>query len=79
MSLDTCYGSLARTLIPVVALTLILVSVCSRPYLRLEERRLLQNDSVMGVDRNGGFTAVESRLTQRLKSEIQKAADSLPQ
>lgn len=73
------YGSLARTLIPVIALTLILVSVCSRPYLRMEERRLLQNDSVMGVDRNGGFTAVESRLTQRLKSEIQKAADSLPQ
>ena len=71
------YGSLARTLIPVVALALILVSVCSRPYLRMEERRLLRSDRVMRIDPNGGFTVVESRVTQRLKAEIQQAAGKL--
>ncbi len=70
------YGSLARTLIPVVALTLIIVNISSRPYLRISERKLLAKDTVMRVD--GGFTAIESRVTQRLKSEIQKVAETLP-
>lgn len=72
------YGSLSRTLIPIVALTLILVTVGSRPYLRMEERRLLKNDAVMHVDPQGGFTVIESRVTQRLKAETQKAIDALP-
>jgi hypothetical protein len=72
------YGSLARTLITVVALTLIIVNISSRPYLRMAERQLLAKDTVMRVDSKGGFTAIESRVTQRLKSEIQKAAETLP-
>jgi len=73
------YGTLARTLIPVTALALILVNISSRPYLRMAERQLLAKDTVMRVDSTGGgFTAVESRVTQRLKSEIQKAAGALP-
>jgi len=69
------YGSLARTLIPVVALALILVNICSRPYLRMEERRLVKSDTLMCSDlAAGGFTGLESRLVQRLKAEIQEAA-----
>jgi hypothetical protein len=71
------YGSLARTLLPVFALALILVNVCSRPYLRFEERRLLRIDTLMRPDPNGGFTSIESRVTQRLKAELEKAAEGL--
>ena len=72
------YGSLSRTMIPVVALTLIIVNISSRPYLRMAERNLLAKDTVLGVDSNAGFTIIESRVTQRLKGEIQKAAEALP-
>jgi len=71
------YGTLARTMIPVLALALILVNVCSRPYLRWSERRWLATDTVMGVDPSGGFTRVETRVTERLKTEIQQAADKM--
>lgn len=79
---NTCaayYGSLARTLVPVAALALILVTVCARPLLRFEERRLIAQDTVMCIDRTGGgFTMVESRLTARLRAEIEKAVGTLP-
>jgi len=68
------YGCLMRTVIPVVALALILANICSRPYLRHAERRWLAQDTVTGVDPDGGFTTVESRLVQRLKAEMQQAA-----
>lgn len=71
------YGTLARTMIPVLALALILVNVCSRPYLRWAERRCLLTDTLMSVDPNGGFTRLETRVTQRLKAEIQKAAEKI--
>jgi hypothetical protein len=73
------YGSLARTLIPVTAMALIIINVSSRPYLRMAERQLLAKDTILRVDSTGGgFTAVESRVTQRLKAEIQKAVEALP-
>ncbi|MEI7817748.1 MAG: hypothetical protein WCI45_11230, partial [Desulfuromonadales bacterium] len=70
------YGSLARTMIPVTAMVLIIVNVSSRPYLLMVERQLLAKDTIMRVDSKGGFTAIESRVTQRLKCEIQKAAEA---
>jgi hypothetical protein len=71
------YGSLARTLLPVIALALILVNVSSRPYLRMAERRLLQSDTLMGPDPFGGFTSIESRLVHRLIAEMTKAAEGM--
>jgi hypothetical protein len=73
------FGSLARTIIPVIALALILVNICSRPYLRWSERRWLERDTLLAIDREGGgFTAVETRLTERLRTEIAEATASLP-
>lgn len=73
------YGSLMRTVIPVIALALILVNLCSRPYLRHAERRWLAQDTVTALDSSGGgLTVIESRLTQRLKAEIQQAAGKTP-
>ncbi len=73
------YGSLMRTIIPVIALALILANICSRPYLRHAERRWLAQDTVMGPDSDaGGFTRVESRLVQRLRAEMRQAAGQKP-
>ncbi|HBC87479.1 MAG TPA: hypothetical protein DCZ94_11035 [Lentisphaeria bacterium] len=71
------YGSLFRTLLPVLALSLILVNICSRPYLRMEEKRLLARDTLMRPNANAGFTSLELRVTQRLKGEIQQASESI--
>jgi hypothetical protein len=68
------YGSLARTLIPALSLAIIVLNSVAHPVLGQEERYWMKRDTVLRVDRNGGFTAVEARLTQRLKGEIQKAA-----
>ena len=43
----------------------------------MQERRLLYNDTLMRPDINGGFTSIESRIIQRLKAEIEKAAEGL--
>jgi hypothetical protein len=72
------YGSVARTMIPVFALALILVNLCSQPYLRWSERRWLAADTITRPDPNGGFTVIETRIVKRLKAEIQQAADALP-
>ena len=72
------YGSLARTLIPAVALAAIVLNAVAQPYLSREERHWMATDTVMRVDAKGGFTAIESRLVQRLKAEMQQAAARTP-
>ena len=66
-----------RSLIPVYALALILVSLTARPYLRFEERRWVAQDTLVNLPPGGGFTALETRLTERLKAEMTRAAASL--
>jgi hypothetical protein len=70
-------ASLLRSLVPVYALTLILVSVTARPYLRFEERRWMARDTLMKVPPGGGFTSLETRLTKRLHAEMTRAAAQL--
>ena len=73
------YGSLARALIPVIAVTVIVLNILAQPYLRREERCLISSDTLMHIDPKGGFTAIESRLVQRLKAEMQQAAARFPE
>ncbi len=70
-------GSRSRSLIPVYALALILLSLMTRPVLKSEERSWLACDTVMGLDVSGGFTGRESRVTNRLKQEMARVAASL--
>lgn len=67
------YGCLARTLVPVLALAMILLNWTSGPYLRWSERRLLAEDTLLRIDPLGGFTTVEARVTARLREEIRQA------
>lgn len=72
------YGSTARTLIPFLAMGVILLSLLAKPYLNLNERKLLRSDSLLRIDNAaGGFTSVESQVTHRLTTEIRQAAANL--
>lgn len=73
------YGSFARTLVPNIALALIVMNIIAQPCLRREERIWITKDTVMHIDPKGGFTAIESRIVQRLKAEIQQAAARFPE
>ena len=73
------YGSLARAFVPVIAVTVIVLNIIAQPCLRREERYLIFSDTLMHIDPKGGFTAIESRLVQRLKAEMQQAAAKFPE
>lgn len=64
-------GSVARSLIPVFASVVILVGVTSSPYLRANERSLVQQDPMSSCcERGEGFTDVEARVVKRLQQEV---------
>lgn len=68
------YSSIARTLIPVFAGTIIILVAISKPYVTTQETYLVQNDPLMGIDNETpGFTAVEGRLVKKLQQEIKSA------
>ena len=74
----TYYGSLMRTLVPALALEIIVLNGIVQPWLSRQERCLIATDTVMHIDARGGFTAIESRVVQRLKTEMQQAAARFP-
>lgn len=63
-------------LIPYIIMMLMAVSVIVRPYLDREEIRLLKEDKCMFPER--GFTAVEDKVTIRLKEQLDKVLSELP-
>jgi hypothetical protein len=71
------YGTVARSLIPCLALAVIVLSLLPGFCLRQQERSLFRQDTLIGMDPNGGFTKIEARLVQRLKQEALQAIDSL--
>lgn len=73
------YGALARLLIPVIALVVILLNCIAQPHLYKEERCWIARDTVMRIYPKSGFTAIEARLVQRLKTEMQQAASKFPE
>ena len=74
------HGSSARTLLPLLALGVILLSGLAKPYLTQSERYLVRNDPLVQINNTvGGFTAVETQLVQRLTAEIRQAAGKMEQ
>lgn len=70
-------GTVARSLIPFLALAIVLITLLTTPYLRATEFRLIRTDPLMAIPSGRtsvGFTAIESRLTERLRSEMLHAA-----
>lgn len=68
-------GTAARSLIPTFAVAILLLGGVVQPWLAHEETRWLRADPLISQGNNiGGFTAVETRLVNRLKKEILEAA-----
>ncbi len=70
------YGTLARSLMPALAAVVIVIGTLAGPLLRLEERKLVREDTMMTVSPEGGFTRVECDLVQRLRQQILGVAES---
>ena len=66
-------GTVARSMIPVLALIIILVGTTAHPYLRNREQQCLRNDGIMGMPKEGGFTRIESLVAERLNREALEA------
>jgi hypothetical protein len=66
------YSSVAKTLIPVFAGTIVLLVALSKPYVSARETYLVQNDPIIRIGGNEdiGFTSIESCLAKRLREEI---------
>jgi len=70
-------GSVARSLIPHLAMAMVLVTVLTNPFLRSAEARLVRTDPLMaisGTKNNAGFTVIETRLVERLRTGMLHAA-----
>ena len=70
------YGTVARTLIPYLAMASVCLTLLTYPYLRLRESNLISTDPLMSTPTSSmaaGFTRPEARLVERLKHEMQEA------
>lgn len=67
-------GTAARSLIPTFAAAILLLAGAVQPWLAHEETRWMRVDHLLSQDNAiGGFTSVETRLVNRLKSEMLEA------
>ena len=70
--LGAYYGSLARSLMPIWACVILFIGGLGIPWLHHQETALLKKDTLMASS-VGGFTAVEERLTHRLRDDMADA------
>lgn len=64
-------GTVARSVLPILATVILLLTLLVQPWLAREETRLIQSDPLLSQGpRVAGFTAVETRLVDRLKKEM---------
>ena len=70
--LGAYYGSLARSLMPIWACVILFIGGLGIPWLHQQETALLRKDTLMAGS-VGGFTAVEERLTHRLRDGMADA------
>ena len=66
------YGSLARSLMPIWACTILFIGGLVIPWLHQQETTLLKKDTLMASS-VGGFTAIEERVTHRLRDGMADA------
>ena len=66
------YGSLARSLMPIWACVILFIGGLGIPWLHQQETALLKKDTLMASS-IGGFTAVEGRVTHRLRDGMADA------
>ena len=66
------YGSLARSLMPIWACVILFIGGLGIPWLHQQETALLKKDTLLASS-IGGFTAVEERVTHRLRDGMADA------
>lgn len=66
-------GTVARSLIPILAMIIVLVGTCTHPYLINRETRFVQNDGILGIPEEGGFTRIEAHVTKQLNKSALEA------
>jgi len=59
-------GTIARSLIPLLALIIVIVGSLVYPYLIDREKRYVRDDGILGLPEEGGFTRIETQVTERL-------------
>jgi hypothetical protein len=64
------YGSLFATLIPMLALTIIVLGVVTRPLLLRAEGRYIERDTLMQDHDRVGFTRIENDLVEELRTAM---------
>lgn len=64
------YGTLFRSLIPVLAATVVVLSLTTGPSLRKAQSKCLVNDQLFCNTESPGFTVIENLLTEKLQSKI---------
>ena len=64
------YGSVFRTLVPMLALTIIVLGVSTRPVLVRSEARYLERDTLMHDRDRVGFTRIENDLVEALRGAM---------
>jgi hypothetical protein len=64
------YGSVFRTLVPMLALTIIVLGVSTRPVLLRAEARYIERDTLMQDRDRVGFTRIENDLVESLRGAM---------
>lgn len=64
------YGAVFRTLVPMLALTIIVLGVSTRPVLLWSEARYLERDTLMQDRDRVGFTRIENDLVESLRGAM---------
>jgi hypothetical protein len=72
-------GTVARSLIPILAIVIILVGSMAHPHLVKRERTLVQADSILSIPDEGGFTRIENEVAKQLTREALAAMDAAEQ
>lgn len=68
------FGSLSRSLLPVYACAVIFLGAICLPYIQKKESYFLSQDPLLFPDtKTGFFSALEDKVTQRLKTSMEKA------
>jgi hypothetical protein len=73
-----CLGTLSRSLIPVFASAILILSLLVQPLLRVRERRLLRADRVLWADDTPGEFRAGSECRKRFREETLKAMAENP-
>ena len=67
-----------RSMLPHLAAATLLLTIITVPFLNSSEKRLVRQDTISGVDtENGSPTALEGRVTARLRDQVNEEAEAL--